>query len=86
MAAICCEIQNKRSAIAAKYKTKVKQKSAIIFKVCHETGVQLGGCLDGMPSPFTIPIKKPKTKDRYTKRQFFVGINMNWDEKWEIQV
>ena len=61
MAAICCEIQNKRRAIAAKYKTKeVKQKSAIIFKVCHETRAQLGGCLDGIPCPFTMPIKKTK--------------------------
>ena len=77
VAAICCKIQNKRSAIAAKYKTKeVKQKSAIIFKVCDETGSQLGGCLDSMPSPFTMSIKKPKTKDHLTKQQFFVGINM----------
>ena len=77
MAAICYEIPNKRSAIAAKYKTKeAKQKSVIIFKVCRETGAQLGGCLDGITCPFTMPIKKPKTIDRLTKRQFFVGINM----------
>ena len=77
MAAICCEIQNKRSTIVAKYKTKeVKQKSAIIFKVYHETGVQLGGMFGWQPSPFTMPIKKPKTKDCLTKRQFFAGINM----------
>ena len=82
MAAICCEIQNKRSAIAAKYKTKeVKQKSAIIFKVCHETGAQLGACLDGIPCPFTMPIKKPKTIDCLMKWQFFVGINMSWNKK-----
>ena len=77
MAAICCKIQNKRSAIAAKYKTKeVKQKSAIIFKVSHETGAELWGCLDDIPCPFAMPIKKPKTIDRLTKRQFFGGINM----------
>ena len=77
MAAICCEIQNKRSAIAAKYKTKkVKQKSPIIFKVCHETGAQLGGMFGWHAIPFTMPIKKSKTKDRLTKQQFFVGINM----------
>ena len=77
MASICCEMQNKRNAIAAKYKTKeVKQKSAIIFKVCHETGAQLGGCLDGIPYSFTMSIKKPKSINRLTKQQFFVGINM----------
>ena len=44
--------------------------------MCHETEPQLGECLDGMPSPFTMPIKKPKPKDRLTKWQFFVGINI----------
>ena len=62
----CGKIQNKRS------KTKKCDNLQGVF----ETGAQLGGCLDGMPSPFTMPIKKPKTKDRLTKRQFFVGINM----------
>ena len=82
MAAICCEIQNKRSTIAAKYKTKeVKQKSAIIFKVCHETGAQLGGCLDGIPCPFTMFIKKPNTIDRLMKWQFFVGIKARFHYK-----
>ena len=86
MAAICCKIQHKRSAIAAKCKTKeVKQKSAIIFKVCHKTEVQLG-CLDGMPSPFTMPIKKQKKKTVLRNGNFLLELIWSWDEKWEIQV
>ena len=70
-------MQNKRSAIAAKHKTKeVKQKSAIIFKVCHETEVQLGEMFGQHAIPLYNTYEKLKTKDRLTKRQFFVGINM----------
>ena len=48
----------------------------VLINIYIYTGVQLGGCLDGMPSPFTIPIKEPRTIDRLAKQRFFVGINM----------
>ena len=70
-------MQNKRSAIVAKYKTKeVKQKSAIIFKVCHETGAQLGGMFARHAIPLYNAYQKTKNKRCLMKRQFFVvGIN-----------
>ena len=71
VAAICCKIQNK-STIVAKYKIKeVKQKSAIIFKVCHETGAQLAGMFGRHAIPLYNAYQKTKNKRLFYKTAMF---------------
>ena len=51
----------------------------VLINIYIYTGVQLGGCLDGMPSPFTIPIKEPRTINRLEKQIFC------WDQ-YEVEM